>query len=541
MDHERRFFLLSDRDQSYVDVGQGWPWSIHGPSGLLGMSPFIDTVILILTQKELDLFCATYNIQTNLHPELPGRGDTIKNSLKGKKDTNGEEIEEFFVEKQRRLVVQSSYRLQPPCQGLLNFVKSADPFKIKVGERTLVKGEVPLTETADMVVVPSDQTMRLVDHTIIDEIKEHSRKNKRKRNPLASDNLVDFPLREKLNLNRPLIRRYLEEFLCIVGLNRSFVVVDACPTLLGPDKNGGCWFPRLLNFVKSADPQADVGSRCAASHAKEFVSSCVTPTSDRGDHEDSGSTHDENIQTRHASEHYVVLTFNYGHEDANIVVSPSASIPRNGDGSVSGLELVCDGLKNKAAKVEVNCESLRGEVAGETKMNEDLASMQDATARRFDELDACIVKLNHDMDVGLYPYMPTAIARQRLVIGHGFCLAVMKCAQSIKSHATLGKVISMAINKGDHGNEDPTPKFHKLQPISAQVTMHVYFEYGISKGPDSISHEILLSDVIAASHTHSKEHKKAHLQIGCLSVVTPSLSSQEASLCCCGSSGFKHG
>nr|GEU44238.1 transposase (putative), gypsy type [Tanacetum cinerariifolium] len=65
--------------------------------------------------------------------------------------------------------------------GLLDFVKSANPFKVKVRERTLVEGEVPLLiETADMVVVPYEKTVCLVSHTIADEIRDHSRKNKRK-------------------------------------------------------------------------------------------------------------------------------------------------------------------------------------------------------------------------------------------------------------------------------------------------------------------------------------------------------------------------
>ncbi|GKC35883.1 hypothetical protein Tco_1048267 [Tanacetum coccineum] len=44
-------------------------------------------------------------------------------------------------------------------------------------------------------------------------------------------------------------------------------------------------------------------------------------------------------------------------------------------GTISGLELVYDGLKNMVAKLEVDCESLCGEVAGDTKMREEFASM----------------------------------------------------------------------------------------------------------------------------------------------------------------------
>ncbi|GKG61305.1 hypothetical protein Tco_0619030, partial [Tanacetum coccineum] len=61
--------------------------------------------------------------------------------------------------------------------GLLDFVKSTDPFKVKTGKRTLAEGEVLLlTKTADMVVTPSAQTIRLVSHTIIDELQEHAEK-----------------------------------------------------------------------------------------------------------------------------------------------------------------------------------------------------------------------------------------------------------------------------------------------------------------------------------------------------------------------------
>ncbi|GJT49622.1 hypothetical protein Tco_0975779 [Tanacetum coccineum] len=92
-------------------------------------------------------------------------------------------------------------------------------------------------------------------------------------------------------------------------------------------------------------------------------------------------------------------------------------------GRVSGLELVCDGLKG-----------------------------QDEETRPFEErsteLDARIAELNHDIDAELYPHMLTAVAGRRWVIGHGFHLAVMKCAQSIECRAALGKVISMAMNKG---------------------------------------------------------------------------------------------
>ncbi|GKC10716.1 hypothetical protein Tco_1007498, partial [Tanacetum coccineum] len=55
--------------------------------------------------------------------------------------------------------------------------------------------------------------------------------------------------------------------------------------------------------------------------------------------------------------------------------------------------------------------------------------------------------------------------------------------------------------------EDPSLEFHRLQPISNQVIMPVYFERGGSRDPNYISHEILLSDALAASHDRAEKRK----------------------------------
>ncbi|GKB33929.1 hypothetical protein Tco_0873330 [Tanacetum coccineum] len=68
--------------------------------------------------------------------------------------------------------------------------------------------------------------------------------------PLSVDEVVDLPCVELLNENRTLIRKYLETFLCFVGLSRSFTNTDVRPTLLHDnDEEMG-----LLDFVKSVDP-----------------------------------------------------------------------------------------------------------------------------------------------------------------------------------------------------------------------------------------------------------------------------------------------
>ncbi|GKA99255.1 hypothetical protein Tco_0827192, partial [Tanacetum coccineum] len=95
---------------------------------------------------------------------------------------------------------------------------------------------------------------------------------------------------------------------------------------------------------------------------------------------------------------------------------------------------------------------LRHEVAGESKLREEFKSFQDAAEQNFEEranaLDARIADVRRDMDNDLYLHMLTAIARWRWVVLHGFCLVVYKCARSVEFRSALGKVISMAINKG---------------------------------------------------------------------------------------------
>nr|GEY24158.1 putative transposase (putative), gypsy type [Tanacetum cinerariifolium] len=146
--------------------------------------------------------------------------------------------------------------------GLLDFVKSSDTSKIKTKERTLALGEVPLlTETIDMVVNPSLQMIRLVTHTISNEINAHSGKNKRKIG--ASVGLL--PVKKSrmggVSINEPTANT--------VG--------------------------KFLAVIKKIINQANVDFRVAASRPEEFVSSFVTPTLEHDYEDESVSNHDDNV------------------------------------------------------------------------------------------------------------------------------------------------------------------------------------------------------------------------------------------------------
>ncbi|GKC36819.1 hypothetical protein Tco_1049203 [Tanacetum coccineum] len=218
---------------------------------------------------------------------------------------------------------------------------------------------------------------------------------------------------------------------------------------------------------------------------------------------------------------------------------------------VSSLESTREELDSQVSKLKVDCEVLRNEVVGEAKLREEFKSFQDAKARRFEEksaeLDARIADVRRDMDNDLYPHMFTAIAGRRWVLSHSVRLAMMKCAQSVECRSALGKVISLAINKGiqeglevgiEHGKfgrslaqveaYDPEVKNEyvasvtdfenvsfalldeleslkdsplKFQPSLDQVIIPVYSESG------SVIREMPLSEVIPAVRVVSKRMK----------------------------------
>ncbi|GJX59927.1 hypothetical protein Tco_0291317 [Tanacetum coccineum] len=151
--------------------------------------------------------------------------------------------------------------------GLLDFVKTTDPFKVKTGEWTLTKNEVPLlTEIEDRVIAPSSQPMSLVDHTIQDE------------------------------------------------LNVNSVISDARPSTTGKS-------PSALQRLSRQNEQASIGSGSVAPVTEDVTSSSATPTTDFA-HED--ASHD-NVRTRSAPGRFVVISSES--TDADVSASPQVVPP----------------------------------------------------------------------------------------------------------------------------------------------------------------------------------------------------------------------
>ncbi|GKF75965.1 hypothetical protein Tco_0225409, partial [Tanacetum coccineum] len=173
--------------------------------------------------------------------------------------------------------------------GLLDFVKTADPFKVKTGERTLAEVSL-LTETEDRVFSPSSQHTSLVDHTIQDELNVNSGKRK-KRVAFTSGSL---PVKK--------------------AQTEGIVIYDARTSTAGKS-------PSALQRLSRQNKQASTGFGSAAPVTEDVTSSFATPTPDFY-HED--ASHD-NVRTRSTPGHFVVTSSES--TDVDVSVSPQVVPP----------------------------------------------------------------------------------------------------------------------------------------------------------------------------------------------------------------------
>nr|GFA24153.1 hypothetical protein [Tanacetum cinerariifolium] len=96
--------------------------------------------------------------------------------------------------------------------------------------------------------------------------------------------------------------------------------------------------------------------------------------------------------------------------------------------------------------------TLQEQVSGEEKLKaafEEFKRYEDSRVEQrctkiYTRLDA----LSIDFDEELYPHMLIAIAGRRWMIGHGLCLAVMKCGESLELRQAFVDVVSAGIAKG---------------------------------------------------------------------------------------------
>ncbi|GKA30741.1 hypothetical protein Tco_0717046 [Tanacetum coccineum] len=254
-----------------------------------------------------------------------------------------------------------------------------------------------------------------------------------------------------------------------------------------------------LILYQAYGSQDDISSGSAAYPTKHFVSSFVTLTPEHECHDKSGLT-----QGHFSNETGV---FSSTLDDGSLVDDFLES--QTIDSAIAQDIYVPHWDVTNDAHIDdpVMCKNLIDHVPPPGKQRE-AADVCEICMRVF-ELKAAAAAKSEEI-AGLNVQIVEQLGKVRLtwMIGHSLRLVVMKCGQSTEYRAALGKAISMAINKGSHGDKDSTSELRKLQLI-------------------------LLSDALAASHARGEKRKKgasSSLEMGGPFVVMPSVSSQDTSL-----------
>ncbi|GKF35188.1 hypothetical protein Tco_0108388, partial [Tanacetum coccineum] len=201
------------------------------------------------------------------------------------------------------------------------FVKSVDPFKVKVGERTLAENEVLLiTETDDRVISPSAQTISLVDHNIQDELNVNSGKRKK---------------RVAFISGSPPLKKAQDE---------GIVISEARPSTAGKS-------PTALRRLIRQSEQAAAGSGSAAAATEDITSSSVTPTPE---HVFEDALHD-NVRTRPPTGRFVVLSSSSADTDILAASQVAPLVSSQAGVSVPTTESAGDGHPASALRYTEPC------------------------------------------------------------------------------------------------------------------------------------------------------------------------------------------
>ncbi|GJZ83361.1 hypothetical protein Tco_0648534 [Tanacetum coccineum] len=528
------------QDVVHTDMGLGWPWAVPDPCGLLGMSPLLardpltsdDAVDLPLVEK------------LNENHTLIRKYPEVFLSIIG--------LSRTFVDTDVRLTLlirDKNYRcwvtymsvsvvfhflffIYAFCadyicfsdMGLLDFVKSVDPFMGKVGERTLAENELketcgkkkrkvaftagppPVKKARSGGIViskPSPTTAgktaaamkKLITHSGQRDVGPGSVQDKNVRTRPAPDHFIVLTSGSKtLDTN---VQTEADTVSPKVTSPIPYVQTEAEAVVAG-----------FVNEIgTSSIPENEAGASSSSlgdgSPIDDFYESQTI---------DSATAHDIYID----AEFLDPLNVNSSqHRDAKVATLKSKLKRLEGEAAnvlvlrrrVSELESTHDELKGQVSKLKADYVSLCDEIACVSKMRAEFMSIQVAKAQRFTErpaeLDARIAELNYDMDTKLYPYIMTAAISMAINkemqkgleagVEHGKASRSLSeleayesgiAAEYVAAFNELEKVSFSLLDQlevlkdsplelltssltleGNHGDEDQTLEFRKLQSV----------------------------------------------------------------------------
>ncbi|GJV86758.1 hypothetical protein Tco_1530696, partial [Tanacetum coccineum] len=295
--------------------------------------------------------------------------------------------------------------------GLLDFVKSAELFKVKTMDRTLAENEVlVLTETESRVISPSSEIVYLIDHTIVDELQNATGKKKRK---VAFN--VDFPPVKKARAG-------------------ALVISEPNPTTAGKTptaiKKLGIHsgvFRRVLRLITEAEaaaasPVNEIGPSFIPGNETRASSSALDDGSLVDDFYESQTIHsatahdiyvlnwdvtnnahmDDLVMCKNFIDHVPPLGYwaylrnctaaefldrlNFAQHSFETIQQRDAKITtlrsklEKAECEVAYLVVLCKRVSESGFEARTEREDLRDEIKGEAKMREEFMSIQDAEA-----------------------------------------------------------------------------------------------------------------------------------------------------------------
>ncbi|GKB45675.1 hypothetical protein Tco_0896428 [Tanacetum coccineum] len=340
----------------------------------------IDSMKSILTQSALDALCEKFHIP-DVHPELPGRNDRIRNSSAGKigvyssnktlrKDPHPTPAE-FNVDVCNYLAdnpapfrkfpepflcfvgITRYYDLDENCYStfwanddeemdLFAFINHADPTKVRIGEREVTKGEVLLLQlTKDRVVLlagVNDQGNANVqgagndnvneeggDATVADQTKQSDHVVQIEGIDIAADDeaqdiVVDKPKKVRKKRKAP-------DGASGSGLPLKNLREDHGTSSEVGASTGEKSLAAIQELFEHSTLNVEVGITTAAT--VPFVTSFVAPTSEREEGGHTDSVIGPNLGTQRATERFVVLSDSSHHSSTNAADDEVTSIVRS--------------------------------------------------------------------------------------------------------------------------------------------------------------------------------------------------------------------
>ncbi|GJS39729.1 hypothetical protein Tco_0564772 [Tanacetum coccineum] len=269
----------------------------------------------VLTQSALDVLCEKYYIPDVVHPQLPGPNDRIHNSPTS------------------QIGISRYYTLEEGCypnywddededMDLFAFIQHADPTKVRIGEREVREGEVPLLELTRGRIIPlagGNDDGAAADHAKQSGLVVHIGRIDIEVDAETQDLVADKPKKVR--------KRKTADGTSGSGLPPKRLREDHGTFGDADASTAGKSLVALQDLLDKSTLAAEIGVTAAAT--LPFVTSSVTPTPEHEGGEYTDSVSATNLRTKRPVEKFVISLDTPHDSNANAVDDEVSSVVRS--------------------------------------------------------------------------------------------------------------------------------------------------------------------------------------------------------------------